>query len=296
MRDRDVAWTCWQMSRPAQLGLIVVVYLLGVMLGVADGGTVVGPVVVAGLGALLPIAASVHYANEYADYETDSRTNRTRFSGGSGALQRTGLPRNLAWQAGVVALGGGGIVTAAASVVGVSGSAVGVLTAIAVLGWQYSIEPLALVWHGLGEVTNVVLGALLLPLYGYAVVRGRVAVFPILACCPFAILVFVNLLETHWPDRMADAAVGKTTLPVLWSPAGLRRVYAGGVLAYLGSLGALSGWVLPRQVTLTSVVVVPLLGWGLVRYTRTEQPLPGVLAMVALAVLQTLAWGRVAGL
>ena len=43
------------------------------------------------------------------------------------------------------------------------------------------------------------------------------------------------------------------------------------------------------------LVVLPLLAWGTFRYTRLELPLPAVLAMVLLAIVQVLAWGWVAG-
>jgi 1,4-dihydroxy-2-naphthoate octaprenyltransferase len=50
--------------------------------------------VLAGALALLSAAMAVHYANEYADAETDALTVRTPSSGGSGALERTDLPRS----------------------------------------------------------------------------------------------------------------------------------------------------------------------------------------------------------
>ena len=284
------------MSRPSQLALIALVYVLGAVIAVARGGDFDRFAAVAGLAVLLPIAASVHYANEYADHETDAITVRTPFSGGSGALQETGLPRRVALRAAFGALG----VAIAGGIVGLdhgmAPSSLLLLATIAVLGWSYSLPPGSFVWRGFGEPVNAVLGGIVLPLYGYTVQTGQFALAPVLACLPFALVVFVNLLETHWPDREADAAVGKSTLAVRWSPSRLRVTYVLGSLAYVGTLVTLSGRFLPPPVATVSLCIVPFLAWGSVRYTNRKLPLPAVLAMVVLAVIQVLAWGRIAGL
>ncbi|MFT4891232.1 MAG: 1,4-dihydroxy-2-naphthoate octaprenyltransferase, partial [Halobacteriales archaeon] len=230
------------------------------------------------------------------DYETDALTSRTPFSGGSGGLQETGLPRRIALRAATILLGVGVVTAILCLLHGITVPSLLVLGAIAALGWLYSLPPLALVWRGFGEVTNAVLGGLALPLYGFAVQANRIALDPLVACLPFTVLVFVNLLETHWPDRKADAAVGKSTLPTRWSRSRLRLTYVLGTVAYLTMLGILAGRALPVPVALASLSVLPLLAWGIVRYTRRELPLPGVLAMVLLAVVQVLAWSHAAGL
>lgn len=50
------------MSRPLQLLLIAVVYLLGAAIASAHGASPDPAVLAGGLCALLPVAASVHYA------------------------------------------------------------------------------------------------------------------------------------------------------------------------------------------------------------------------------------------
>jgi 1,4-dihydroxy-2-naphthoate octaprenyltransferase len=283
------------MSRPSQLLLIGLVYALGVVIAVAKGASLDAESALWGALALLPVAVSVHYVNEYADYETDQLTRSTPFSGGSGALQHTGLPRNVPLYAAVLALVaglvGGGFLLGR----GISVQAFGLLVLIGVLGWQYSVGPLALVWNGLGEVTNVLLGAICLPLYGAATQTGRAEASVLLACLPFAFAVFVNLLETHWPDRAADDTVGKRTLATLWSRDGLRIAYVAGALATLVSPVVLVGDALPPLVAYPSLVVAPLYVWGVGRYTHREDPFPAVAAMVVLAVVQIGTWGMIAG-
>ena len=290
-RSIEILRVCWGMSRPSQLALIGGVYALGATVGVAHGGTVaVEPIVGVGL-PLLALSASVHYVNEYADYETDHLTDRTRFSGGSGALVGTDLPRSLPLRAAVVSLAAGvGLAATARLAVPVPDAVLVLLAAIVVLGWGYSVGP-RFAWRGLGEVDNSLLGGLLLPLVGYATVTGTVTLEAALAFVPFTLLVFCNLLATQWPDREADGIVGKRTLAVRWEPGRLRTTYWLVAAASLGSLATLWWFgVLPTVVALASLLVVPLVGWGGHVLTRQRSPFPSVAAMVSLAALQLAGW------
>lgn len=289
-----VGWALWAMSRPSQLLLIALVYALGVTIALAEGATV-GPVeLVVGLLALVPTAASVHHANEYADYWSDLLTVRTPFSGGSGALARTGLPRRLALFTAVAALLLGATIAAVALLSDVlTPAAVLLLFVIACFGWAYSLRP-ALARRGLGELDNAALGGLVLPLFGYTVASERIRFGVVLACVPFALLVFANLLATQWPDRRADAAVGKRTLPTRWSADRLRGLYLICVGLSFCSLVVLAGGVLPPLVAWTSFLSLPLALWGVAWFTRRRSPFPTVAAMVLLAIIQTVGWGIVA--
>jgi len=294
MGVRTVAYVVFQTSRPSQLLLIAGIYLLGVVIAAANGVTPAESTVVAGLFPLLCCSASVHYANEFADVETDARTEKTPFSGGSGALAETGLGRSVPLVAGLLSLAVG---LAGAAVLWRGGwlstQAGGLLLGIVVLGWQYSVRPLKLAWRGFGEVTNAALGGLILPVYGAAVVGGPLRTVT-LASVPFALVVLLNLFATQWPDRAADAAVGKRTLAVRWSRRRLRISYAGIAVAagisLVGLYAVPSPSVLPQPVVLASLPVVPLVVWGAWGYTRRRVPLPTVAAMVSLAALQLFGW------
>lgn len=115
-----------------------------------------------------------------------------------------------------------------------------------------------------------------------------------LAVVPFTLVVGCNLLATHWPDREADAAVGKRTLAVRWSPARLRTVYHAHAIAAVGITMSLTGWVLPLPVALAHLPALPFLAWGGVVLTRKRSPFPALSAMVVLAGLTTLAWWSIA--
>ncbi len=291
----DDARVLWAASRPAQLLLIAGVYALGVKIAVASGATISLPALVAGLGTLLPVAVSVHYVNEYADYETDALTDRTPFSGGSGALPESSLGRRVVLRAAgaLFTLGLGLALLFTASGV-LPPTALALLGVIAAFGWQYSLGPLELAWRGWGELDNAALGGLALPVYGAAVVGGplgRVA----LASIPFFLVVLLNLFATQWPDREADAAVGKNTLAVQWPRQRLRVTYVSVALLAAAAVIVLQPAVLPRPVALASVVALPLLVVGALGYTKRRVPWPTVTAMVALALAQFAAWCWVAG-
>jgi 1,4-dihydroxy-2-naphthoate octaprenyltransferase len=230
--------------------LVVGVYLLGVAISAAGEAMLDGRRVALGAVPLLALAASVHYANEYADHETDAITEPTPFSGGSGALPGTGVSRRFV---GVLAAGSLAVGLLAAAGLGFAGTleqeALAVLVGATVAGWQYSLGPLRLAWRGWGEVTNAALGGLALPVYGAAVLGGSLARVA-LASLPFALLVLLNLFATQWPDREADAVVGKQTLAVRWSARRLRVTYTTvAVLAGVVVL-ALHPVVLPPEATL----------------------------------------------
>ena len=284
----------WGMSRPLQLLAVFLVYTLGTLVANAQG-TLINPIAFSsGLIVLLLVAASIHYANEYADYETDALTTRTPFSGGSGALVWGHVPRRLALQAAWVMLASGIIIALFYFNMGALPLVAFIILILGAFGgWMYSLPPLQLAWCGWGELDNAFLGGMLLPLYGYAVQTGMITQVVILSFLPFMLLVFLNLLATTWPDRRADAQVGKFTLATRWPIPRLRILY--GVVA----VGALIILILclnksiPLEVVIGSLVVIPLVGWSAISYTRIENPQSSVMSMVVLLLLQIATWSWV---
>ncbi len=278
----------WLMARPSQLLAVALVYALGLVVGRAFGYPLTWLTALCGLAALIPVSLSIHYANEYADAETDALTERTLFSGGSGAMSRLGVSRQVAWRGAWAMLLAGWLIAAVALALGhLGGVALGVLALGTLFGWMYSLPPLQLAWRGWGELTNALLGGLTLAMFGYAVGVGRVDGIIVWAILPFTLLVFVNLLATTWPDRAADAHVGKRTLATRWAVGRLRLLYVAVAVVAVVSLAVLP---LPAPVVWASLVVVPFLVWGGWAYTRQHSPFPTVAAMVVLVVAQLAAW------
>lgn len=281
----------WGMARPLIMVSVLLVYALGALMARAYGSPFDALAFLWGLAALVPVALSTHYVNEFADVETDRLTVRTPFSGGSGVLAEGLASPNLALVAGWASL-------AAGLAIALAGTAAGALNASALLllaigafgGWMYSLPPLRLAWNGWGEAANAALGGLILPLYGFATQTGRADPLALLACLPFTLLVFNNLLATTWADRQADAQVGKRTLATRLSPRTLRQIYVGCAVCCFALLIALAGHALPVPVALGSMAALPLVVWGARHFAKAESPHPTVIAMVALLLLHLLLW------
>jgi len=271
--------------------MIVLVYGLGLLLALARDAVAAPEPIVLGFTALLPAALSVHYINEYADYETDALSEGTAFSGGSGALQNSQLSRSFASDAAIVAALLVPVVLLLGVAVGATlpPTALVLLAAILLLGWGYSVGP-AFAWNGLGEVDNALVGGVLLPLYGVAATAGTVSLTAVLAVLPFGVVLFCNLLATHWPDREADAAVGKETLATRWPRRRLKAAYGAAFTLYLVLVALFWGGPLPFPVAVASTMVIPHFLWAFKEFTVRTSPAPSVGAMASLAVLQTIGW------
>lgn len=287
------------MSRPDQLVLVAVVAAIGGSMALADGYTVSPEA--AGLAgiALISSWASLHFTNEWADVETDRLTTeygtRTLFSGGSATVPGVDVPRWWAATAAIVTGFLGASLTLLAWAVGtLPPSGVALQGVTFALGYAYSLPPVNLASRGLGEVANATVGGTVLPLYGYATAAGTVTSTAAIAMIPFTLLVFANMLATQWPDRVADGAVGKRTLPVRWSRHRLRRAFmlsSGG--AYVSAF--LLWGVLPDLVIISTFAGLPFSLLGVATFTRWHSAAPAVFAMVVVAGAQLLAWSSLAG-
>jgi 1,4-dihydroxy-2-naphthoate octaprenyltransferase len=279
-----------RMARPPQLLAITLVFSWGILMSLVQGSLWSSSSYFLGLLAAILISISIHYVNEYADYETDFLTSRTLFSGGSGAFKHTGLDKNLALVGAIPLLILGFTVAFFGIISGNLSREVGYLLGVAALfGWGYSLKPMALAWRGWGELDNALLGGLLLPIFGYVVLHHRVDTFIMFAAVPFAMLTFVNLLATHWADRQADQAVGKFTLATKLSVPQLRTLYFAVVLGAYTCVALHSQY--PLLVQISSFTAVPVSLWGFVRFTRQHSPAPSVFAMVSFLLVQIASWG-----
>ncbi len=282
------------MARPMQMVAVGAVYVLGQIRALASDTSLNIPSFFFGLLALGAVSLSIHYANEYADFETDSRTIRTPFSGGSGALPKSGLPRQIAlWAAWVVLAAGVAFASWGFELGHLSGAAIAILAIGGFLGWMYSLKPLALAWRGLGELDNALLGGVLLPAYGFVVQTRSLDWVTVAGWLPFGALVYLTLLATTWADRKADAYVGKRTLATLWPVRRLRMMYLLAVVLAFCLLLLLAGWSLPPLVVWSSFLVLPISVWGAWSYTRAHSPFPSVVAMGGYLVIQLLVWWSV---
>ena len=281
----------FRMARSLQLLSIALVYLFGIIIAAASGWAYDFEAIIIEFLALMPISVSIHYANEYADYETDSLTTRTPYSGGSGALPESGLAPRIALIGAWAVLLIGSLTALAGAISGILASTTLIILAVgAFFGWKYSLPPLKLAWRGYGEFTNAALGGVLLTIYGYSTQTGKVDGFILLATIPFGMLAFNNLLAVTWSDRGADASAGKNTLAVQLNQKHLRLIYAFVALTAYLLLVFLHEGIFPPIVAAAGFAALPLTLWAGGVYTRKQSPFPSVAAMMVFLIVQTIAW------
>lgn len=279
-----------RMARPLMLAAGVLVYALGVSMGAHTAGAVDWTRAAAGLVVLLAANLCAHFADEYADRDTDALSERTWFSGGSGVLPAGLVAPTFALRAALAAGACALLAGAAFAATGwLSLSALGIAWLGLIGGWCYSMPPFALERRGWGELTNAALGALLIPLLGFTTQHGAPTLNAVLALTPVFTITLVNLLGVHWADRHADAAVGKRTLAVIL---GRRTVHLHRALVVLtyGLTGLLAGAVLPASVVIAIMLTLPLSVWATATFARRERDGTSSIAMGALMLAACVGW------
>lgn len=278
------------MSRPQMLAAGALVYALGVLMGAHGVGSVQWPPAAAGLVAMLAANLCAHFADEYADRDTDALSQRTWFSGGSGVLPAGLVAPVFALRATLIAAACALLAGALFTTLGwLSPAAFGIILLGLLGGWCYSMPPLALERRGLGEVTNATLGALLIPLLGFAAQRGAITLNAVLGLLPVFTITVANLLGVHWADRRADAAVEKRSLVVML---GARVLHLHRLLIALTYVltWALASGVLPPSVVIAITLTLPVSLWATATFTRRERDGASSVAMVALMLAACVGW------
>ena len=128
----------------------------------------------------------------------------------------------------------------------------------ALIGFFYTAPPLRLVHRGLGEVAVAVGFGPIMALGAYFVQAREYALEPLLASLPVAILIALILYVNEVPDRPADAATGKRTLPVRWSKEAVIRGYEAAVVVTFGLIVVFAVTGLIVRPTLVALLAAPL--------------------------------------
>lgn len=213
-------WAFVRLTRPLFLLGGGVLNLLGLAVAAAQGYPLDVGRAVLGQVLVTSIQLLAHYGNEYFDFEVDRLIGerRTWFSGGSGVLAAGELDRAVARQAmiasALVAVITLGLASTQAPIMLVIGS-------ISLAGaYFYSAPPLKLMGSGWGELTTALLTGWLVPMTGYALQAGQIDVSLLPLCLPLVLAYMAMIIVFQFPDREADAVMGKRTLTVRL---GLRR-------------------------------------------------------------------------
>lgn len=161
----------------------------------------------------------------------EANVNPTQYSGGSRVIQY-----------GLVSLGRMAAISATAYAVGIGiglylvvsrGSLELLFIGIAgvVISLIYTAPPFRMVHRGLGEPLVALGFGPIMVLGAYVVQAKELSLEAGLVSIPVAILIALILYVNEIPDRPADAAVGKRTLPVRWSRSTVTQVYLASVVA-----------------------------------------------------------------
>jgi len=278
-------------TRSPFLALSVVLAFLGNCIAWYDGIFHLGDALLAFFGLLLA-HISVNVLNEYFDYRSgiDFETQRTPFSGGSGALPQGFVkPKQALW------LG------------------LGSLLAIVPIGIYFTLTkgwpllPLLLVAAAcIVLYTPLILkigwpewapgvGLGVLPVLGVYFVQTAYYTWPVLvASIPSGILVHNLLFLNEFPDIAADSKAGRKTLPIVLGPAKASIVYAVLTVAvYLWIIGAVITRYMP-PFTLIALLTLPFAIkaiQGALKYQELTKLVPAMANNVLVVILTQLLLG-----
>ena len=193
------------------------------------------------------IHLGLNIANDVFDTTSGAdaaNVNPTQFSGGSRVVHygllslRTITLLSLAFYAIGIAIGVG-----LAAVRGWDLLWLGVAGAL--LSLFYTAPPLKLVHRGLGEIVVLLGFGPIMTLGAYFVQAREYDLEPLLASIPVGILIALVLYVNEVPDRPADAAAGKRTLPVRLSKDAVVNGYAAAVALTFALIAvfAVAGWI-----------------------------------------------------
>ena len=205
-----------RLSRPFFLLGAALVYLLGMGIARYLGFSLDWGIYFLGQAWVTTLQLSTHYFNEYFDSPADAaNNNRTLFSGGSGALGKDGLPREIALWAGIATL------TAATSftvmlmrATNLNPIALLVMLLIFFGAFFYSVPPVRLVESGYGELTTSVVVASLVPALAFVLQTGEMHRLVAMSTFPLIALHLAMMLAFELPDYATDLKFKKLTLLV----------------------------------------------------------------------------------
>ena len=279
---KDQIFGLIKMGRPFVLVAGIIAYLVGLSMAYYELKTLDVTKAIVGLIVLTTGTLMGHYADEYADVDTDKLTRRTLYSGGSGVLPSGIVPVNWAVYSAIFFL----LVTLVIVFFSIFNKILPSTIIWIVLpalfgGWIYSMPPFSLERKGLGELDNAILGGFFMTLIGYTAQTGMITINSLLSLIPIFLAVFVNLLGVHWSDRIADESVGKLTLVVKLGNKTRFLFYFLVFLTYFSTVLVMEE-IIPFAVGASILITIPFGIYCSYNFTKTKSPM---LSSVFMAVV-----------
>jgi 1,4-dihydroxy-2-naphthoate octaprenyltransferase len=205
---------------------------------------------------VMALHASVDLLNDYWDFKRhiDTKTQRTKFSGGTGVLPEGLLKPNDVYKAGMVFLIIGSAV--GGYFIFEKGITIAIILAFAIISiYFYSTR---IVDSGLGEIFVAIKGAMIV-LGTFFVQTSHITIEPILGGIVVGVLSSLVLFVNSFPDFDADKAGGRKTLVIiLGKKKASSAVWIFPIIAYGVIISGTATHVLPI-ISLITLLTIPLL-------------------------------------
>jgi 1,4-dihydroxy-2-naphthoate octaprenyltransferase len=215
-------------TRPAFLTASAAPILVGSAAGFARSGRFDAAAFILALFSIMLIHSGANVANDYFDHVSGNdwlNKNPTPFSGGRRFIQQGVLSAKATILLSVFLLAAGAVLGLA--IVLVTNSIFIFILGLAGIagGFFYTAPPVKLGYRSLGETAIGFLFGILPVAGAYYLQAKRVDAVMLLPGAIVGILIFLVVFINEFPDRDADAAVGKRTLVVNFGMAKSVRIY-----------------------------------------------------------------------
>lgn len=204
-----------KLGRPQYLAGNFLVFTMGALLAVILGSEFVLSKFILGYLILFTAHLSVHYSNDYYDFEVDHLTTPNKISGGSGVLVKNPELKEFSKKFSLLIMGISLILAAVFTIIFNYPITFFLFLLFGnLLAWFYTAPPLKLVYRRLGEVANIVAVVIFLGT-GYFALNGTLDLPFFIFAIPviFLQIIFINCFEI--PSMEGDKLGNKITWIVL---------------------------------------------------------------------------------
>ncbi len=205
---------------------------------------------------VLALHASVDLLNDFWDFKRgiDTKTNRTKMSGGTGVLPEGLLKPSSVYRAGIAFLIIGSVI--GAYFVVTDGIVIGIILGFAILSiYFYSTK---IVDSGLGEFFVAVKGSMIV-IGAFFIQSGQITIESILAGIVVGALSSLVLFIASFPDHDADKSKGRKTLVIVVGKKNATKLFwIFPLVSYLAILIGVSAELFPL-ISLISFLSIPLM-------------------------------------
>lgn len=190
-------------------------YSIGILLAIISGSSFSAELYIFGYSIFISAHLSMNYSNIYFDINSDKNTLTTSISGGSKILIKNPDLKKICLSISLILM----IISLVLAVIFILLYSYTITFFFFVLfgtllGFFYAAPPIKLAYRGLGEIANIINMGLIMPGFGYWVLKGEIDVFYFV----FAIGVFfyglVFIISVEIPDMEGDKISNKNTIVV----------------------------------------------------------------------------------